>query len=153
MEKVLEGKQDLEEMDQSFQLLNSSAKITVNESHDRSRENIENAIIISGIISVVLIVFVLAIAVFITRNISKSLSFFKDIFSRGVSGHLTVSYPVKEKSKDEINELGVLFNDFMSKLREVIKEVIDASNELSASSEELSVTLSNFADNSVFIEK
>ncbi len=67
----------------------------------------KTGIIISLAISIVLIVIVLLISIFLPRNLSRSLSFFREIFSKGVSGDLNVKYPVAEESKDEINNLGI----------------------------------------------
>ena len=75
------------------------------------------------------------------------MSFFREIFSKGASGDLNVRYPVVEQSKDEINNLGIFFNNFVEKVGTLIREVIDTSNELSVSSEELSSAISSFSQN------
>ncbi len=139
---------NMEELIRGFYLMNIDARATADASYKSAQKTIEQAVLISGIISVALIAIVVLIAIFLSRNIFKSLSSFKEIFSKGASGELDTSYPVKEKARDEINELGILFNKFMGKVREAISEVMDVSNDLGVSSDELSATISNFSDNS-----
>ncbi len=143
-----EAKADLHEIMNLLHLMNVRIKVIASESNKSVQESLSAGIKISAIISVILICIVVLVAFLITKNISGSLSFFKHIFEKGASGDLEARYPVKEKTKDEINELGLFYNNFMNKVRTVIKNVIDVSNELGASSEELSVTVSNFAENS-----
>jgi methyl-accepting chemotaxis protein len=128
--------------------LNIHSEKTASEFHDKAAIIISNVLITSVIISIFIILVALFIAVLISRNISGSLSFFKQIFSKGASGHLDTSYPVQANARDEINELGVLFNQFIDKVRGVIIEVKDASIDLGTSSDELSATTASFSVNS-----
>ncbi|MBN2402883.1 MAG: MCP four helix bundle domain-containing protein [Spirochaetes bacterium] len=128
--------------------LNFHAEQIAMEFHDESKKIINNVFIVSIVISVVLILVAVFIAVLISRNISGSLSFFKQIFSKGASGHLDTTYPVQAGARDEINELGMLFNQFIDKVRGVIIEVKDASMDLGTSSDELSATTASFSVNS-----
>ena len=117
------------------------------EFHAKAQSTMERVILSSLIIFIVLLSVVLLISLLLPRSIARSLSLFKEIFSTGSSGDLEVRYPVKEKARDEMNELGVQFNQFMDKVRTVIRDVIDTSNELGVSSEQLSVATMNFSDN------
>ncbi len=80
--------------------------------------------------------------------LNKPLAAFKDIFSKGASGDLGARYPVTENKKNEINELGALYNTFIVEILNTIKEVVDVSNELSTASDELSATITHFSENS-----
>ncbi len=128
-------------------LLNTRIKTLADAANTTSQEAMRMGIIISGSISLALIVIVILIAFFLQENISKKLLFFKEIFSKGASGDLNARYPVKEKSNDELNDLGIFFNNFTAKVGAVVKEVINASEDLSASSEELSGTIGSFSQN------
>jgi methyl-accepting chemotaxis protein len=128
-------------------LLNVQIKNIAETNSANAQKSMNIGIIISLAISIILIVIVLLISFFLPRTISRSLSFFRDIFSKGASGDLNVRYPVVEESKDEINNLGIFFNNFVEKVGTLIREVIDTANELSVSSEELSSTISNFSQN------
>jgi methyl-accepting chemotaxis protein len=102
------------------------------------------------IIQTLIIIIFLSLMTYQTLNIflNKPLSSFKSIFEKGASGDLEARYPVNEKKKDEINELGIFLNQFIDEVRGVIEEVLEASNEMSVSSEELSATLTSFSSNS-----
>jgi methyl-accepting chemotaxis protein len=138
----------LKEMDTTLNLIIERVLTNAEKSSDDSQKAIISGILISICISIILIVLVTLIAVMLSRNISRSLTLFREIFSQGTSGDLNTKYPVNFTTKNEFNELGQLFNQFMDKVRSVIKEVVDTSNELSVSSEELSSTTMNFANNS-----
>ncbi|MBN2402868.1 MAG: transporter substrate-binding domain-containing protein [Spirochaetes bacterium] len=102
------------------------------------------------IIQTLSIIIILSIITYITLNLflNKPLSSFRTFFERGASGDLEARYPVNENKKDEISELGIFFNQFVDEVRGVIEEVLEASDEMSVSSEELSATLMSFSTNS-----
>ncbi|MBN2039610.1 MAG: methyl-accepting chemotaxis protein [Spirochaetes bacterium] len=147
---INEAKETLDGIIKLLHLINNRIEILAKASSNSAQESINRGIVISLIILAVLGIIAVLVSFLISRNISRSLSFFKEIFKKGASGDLEAKYPVKSKSKkgDEINELGIFFNSFMDNVRGVITEVIDVSNDLGASSEELSVTISNFSENS-----
>jgi methyl-accepting chemotaxis protein len=132
--------------DQLF-LFNVQIKSIAETNSANAQKSMNIGIIISLVISIILIVIVLLISFFLPRSLSRSLSFFREIFSKGASGDLNVRYPAAEVSKDEINNLGIFFNNFIEKVGRLIKEVIDTTNELSTSSEELSSAISSFSQN------
>jgi methyl-accepting chemotaxis protein len=145
---IEEAKNNLQEIMKSLHLMNMRIKVDANNSNNIIQESLNFGIRASAIISIILLVLVILIALLITRDISHSLSLFKHIFKKGASGDLEARYPSSNKTKNEINELGIFFNNFMDKVKAVIKDIIDVSNDLGASSEELSVAVSNFAENS-----
>ena len=146
--KIVGGlKGNLEDFVREFYLMSLQAKTTADESHIIARGSIKMSVIISSAFSLALIGIVVLIALFLSKNISKSLLFFKEIFSKGASGDLEARYPVKDNSKDELNELGMFFNNFMNKVGSLIKEVINTSAELGVSSEELSAAIYTFSEN------
>jgi methyl-accepting chemotaxis protein len=118
-----------------------------NEYHFDSQTRIKYAQAISFIMIFVTLIVSILVAVMISRNIMKSLSLFNNIFIKGSSGDLNARYPVREKSKDEINALGSIFNDFVQKLNDVIKEVSDVAGGLHVSSAMLSETTTSFSGN------
>jgi methyl-accepting chemotaxis protein len=131
-----------------FIQMNAKVKINADNTYASVKSSIIRGIIISGAASFLLLSISIIIAVFISRNIARSISFFKTIFKKGASGDLEAKYPADENSKDEINELGIYFNNFIDEIKGIISEVIDSSNELSVSAEELSTTISVFSENS-----
>ena len=139
--------ESMKEFNTRLYLLNAQIKNIAETNSANAQKAINIGIIISLAISIVLIVIVLLIPFFLARNLSRSLSFFREIFSKGASGDLNVRYPVSEESKEEINNLGIFFNKFVEKVGRLIKEVVDTSNELSVSSEELSSAISSFSQN------
>jgi methyl-accepting chemotaxis protein len=146
--KIVNGlKGNLDDFVRQFYVMSVQAKTTADEAHVNTKESIQMGVIVSGAVSLVLIVIVVLIALFLSKNISGSLLFFKEIFEKGASGDLEARYPIKDKSKDEINEIGISFNNFMDKVGSLIKEVINTSSELGSSSEELSATINTFSEN------
>jgi methyl-accepting chemotaxis protein len=149
MNKIVDGlRQKLNEMQSTFTLLHKRIYIYAEETRNSVFEMIGKIFIISGVISLILIVLGVLISFFISKNISKSLAFFKKIFEKGTSGDLGARYPVDDNAKDEMNELGIFYNSFIDKVRGLIKELIETSTELGVASEELSVTIAGFSDNS-----
>ncbi|MBN2040359.1 MAG: hypothetical protein JW864_09975 [Spirochaetes bacterium] len=104
--------------------------------------------IVSIVMSLILVFNAVLIFNLMSKYLSKSIFLLKDIFSKGSSGDLEMRFPVKAGAKDEFNELGVLLNNFMDKVHDAIKEVTDVAHNLGASSEEVSITISHFAENS-----
>ncbi len=141
-------KKNTDDFSAGFLLMGIQAKTAADNSHLYSQKIIKRGVIISGSISLILIVIVVIIAFFITKNIFRKMSFFKEVFSKGASGDLDARYPVNAKARDELNELGVFYNNFIDKVRGLIKEVVEAADELGVSSEELSGALGNFSQNS-----
>ncbi|MBN2401864.1 MAG: methyl-accepting chemotaxis protein [Spirochaetes bacterium] len=137
----------LDDIVMNLRLLTTRSKMLLDNAQADSRESIQKAVIFSSGISVVLIILSVLITVLISRNISTSLSFFKNIFSKGAAGYLNATYPVREKAKDELTELGILYNQFIGRVQDVIGKVIDAAAELGSSSEELSASISTFSNN------
>jgi methyl-accepting chemotaxis protein len=140
--------QKLAEIQSMFTLLHKRTQLIADETRTLIFERFGTIMIISAVISLMLIVIGVLISYFISKNISKALTFFKKIFERGTSGDLGARYPVDDNAKDEMNELGIFYNSFIDKVRGLIKEVVDTSAELGVASEQLSVTISGFSDNS-----
>jgi methyl-accepting chemotaxis protein len=91
-------------------------------------------LIITFIAIVVGIIMALYIAMNISGSLQKILSRMEDI-AQG-EGDLTVV--IDESAKDETGDLARAFNKFVAKIRKVISEVTDSSDQLSAAAEELS---------------
>jgi methyl-accepting chemotaxis protein len=127
--------------------LNIYADQTATNLQDQTKEIIYKVFMVSVILSGFILFMTVIIAVLISRNISRSLIFFKKIFSKGATGHLDASYPVRIGAQDEINELGLLFNNFIEKVKEVIIEVKNASADLEESSRQQYSSTSNFSMN------
>jgi methyl-accepting chemotaxis protein len=113
------------------------------------KENL-SVFLIQTIIQSLFLTIVLSLITYliIKTFLNKPLVTFKEIFSKGASGDLGIRYPVTVNEKNEINELGALYNKFIIEVLNAIREVVDVSGELSNASEELSATISNFSENS-----
>jgi methyl-accepting chemotaxis protein len=147
LENATALKKDTDEFATGFYMISVQAKEVADNAHLNSKKTIKRGVIISGIISLLLIAIVALIAVFISKNIFSKLTFFKEIFTKGASGDLEAKYPVIENAQDELNELGSFYNNFIDKVRGLIKEVMEAANELEVSSDDLSGALRNFSEN------
>ncbi|MBN2402870.1 MAG: hypothetical protein JXN64_10780 [Spirochaetes bacterium] len=145
--KINDLQQIRDELKNNFYFLKIQAKVVADESKNAIMDSMTKGIMFSLIVSLVLIAIVILSAVFLSRNIRKLLSLFREIFTKGAIGDLEARYPVIARSKNELNELGSFFNKFMDKVKEVITKVRDASFNLGTSSEELSSTTSSFSMN------
>jgi methyl-accepting chemotaxis protein len=147
LKAISDARQTRDNLKDTIYFLKVQAKLIADESMNSIMESMKRGIIFSLFVSLVLIVVVILSALFLSRNILKLLSLFREIFTKGASGNLETRYPVIVKSRDEINELGSFFNKFMDKVKDVITKVRDASFNLGTSSEELSSTTTSFSTN------
>ena len=145
--KINDAKTIRDDLKRNFHFVRVQAKLVADESIAKMMTSMRNSIAFSVFISIILIVAVIFSAIFLSRNILKSLSLFREIFKKGASGDLDARYPVMINAKDEFNELGSFFNNFMDKVKGAIGRVRDASMDLGASSEELSATTTGFSTN------
>ena len=136
-----------EDLTRTFHFVKVRADLVADETIAKMMNAVRDGIIFSICISIVLIVAVILSALFLSRNILKSLSLFREIFKKGASGDVEARYPVVAHARDDFNELGVYFNDFMDKVKGAIGKVRDASMDLGASSEELAATTTGFSTN------
>ena len=107
------------------------------------KEETANSIFISRITSVVMLIASLIISVFLVlyvrRTITAPLRTIMDAAHVIAEGNL--SQPdVVAKSRDEIGQLAIVFNDMKTSLRGLIKNVQTNSEQLSAAAEELSAS-------------
>lgn len=107
------------------------------------KEETANSIFISRITSVVMLIVSLIISVFLVlyvrRTITAPLRTIMDAAHVIANGDL--SQPdVVAKSRDEIGQLAIVFNDMKTSLRGLIKNVQTNSEQLSAAAEELSAS-------------
>jgi methyl-accepting chemotaxis protein len=147
LKKIKEAQTDINKFSEKLTELVHQLESVSAEFRQKVQDSMEWVLITSAVLVISMFAIVILIAIFLPRNISKSLSHFRDIFLKGSSGDLEVRYPAVENARDEMNELGAQFNQFMSKIKDVINDVIDTSSELGGSSEELSAATSTFSDN------
>ena len=115
-------------------------------------ENVKKEMIVINAISLIAVLFAIAVSVLISRMISKPLVQMKEQANIIASGDLTVE-EIKVKNKDEIGELAEAFNAMTLNLKEVIDQVsmnthivASSSEQLMASAEQSSLTISQVAD-------
>lgn len=104
---------------------------------------------LSVIINVLMVSSVILISVvlgyIIIRGIMKSIHKFSNGLNVITGGDLTVE--VEKLYDDELGFLAGNFNNFSSKLRTVMNEILDMASQLATSSEELSAAAVTFSDN------
>lgn len=91
------------------------------------------------IVNAVCMTLALSLGIFISSYISKSLKNCVKFAKAVADGDLT--HTINIKNKDEFGELSHALNDAGDKVRNIVKEISDNSNDLSAFSEELSATV------------
>lgn len=102
-------------------------------------DNLNYRLIFLSVIVGITILGAVLIGYILTRNISRPIKALTTIAGRISEGDLTQKVP-DIRSKDEIRELGRAFSSMVQKLRDIIVNVNDASQELVASSEELAAS-------------
>jgi methyl-accepting chemotaxis protein len=99
--------------------------------------NLRNNIIYVG---VVCLIFAIAVSLIIASSISKPLNAIKSKMSEAKDGKLDVRY--EDNSKDEISQIGNSFNEMISNIRFLVKQVDDSTTKVSAEAEKLTGTSS-----------
>lgn len=138
-------KEKLNELRDMLSYLHKRTQIIADNTRASVFKSVSKIFIISAAISLALVALGVLISFFISKNISKSLTFFKEIFKRGTSGDLEARYPVNEKKRDEFNELGLFFNNFIEKVGGVINNVSVIAGNIDTSSNEMSSSSQNLA--------
>jgi len=87
----------------------------------------------------------LFIAIFLSRQITKSLNRLIDRVKDIAQGEGDLTKRIDVNSKDEIGELGKWFNAFVTKIHDVVAEVTDASTEVAAASTEIAASAEQIA--------
>ncbi|HDP79999.1 MAG TPA: methyl-accepting chemotaxis protein, partial [Spirochaetes bacterium] len=100
---------------------------------------------LTGIGLIVILLFAVTASVFIVRSILVPLNEFKGTIETMTAGDFTVRLDVK--GKDELAELGNIFNNFTETIAEIVKVVRDISFQLASMSDQMSATTSNFSEN------
>ncbi|WP_265822884.1 methyl-accepting chemotaxis protein [Geovibrio ferrireducens] len=120
------------------------------------RENISKeigAVIFKFIlISVVCIGIIIAAALYISKRVSNNIRSVSSSLKEIAEGEGDLTKVIAVSTHDEVGELGRYFNEFISKLRDIIQTVMlnadavaSSSTQLAASTEELSTTMNDQA--------
>ncbi len=99
----------------------------ISESNEAANTQVWAGMILGAVTTFLLFAVSIPVALEIKGNISKVVSSLKDIAQE--DGDLTVR--LEAKSQDEIGDLVYWFNQFMQKLQNVVKSIVDASGPLS----------------------
>lgn len=93
-------------------------------------------VVIIGIFSVLL---GLAVAIIISRSISKPIRLAADAVHKVSEGNLAIE-PLKVNTKDEVGDLIESFNVMVRDLREIVENIAESSSTVAASSQELAAS-------------
>ncbi|MFW5769827.1 MAG: methyl-accepting chemotaxis protein [Spirochaetota bacterium] len=115
----------------------------VQESEMEQYMTIINVVTISTIVLIIIIS--LLVSTIIIRSVMHSFDIFRGGFTGVAAGNLTTN--VETNTNDECSELGEVFNGFVDRIRNVLKEIIGMSSQLAVSSEELSAAAITFSEN------
>lgn len=133
------------EMASRLNTLKSSMENFRVESHEIFTRNINdtttemsNAVTGGLLTALVTFVAVIVVSIYITSNITGSLSRIVGSLKDIAQGEGDLTRRIPQTSKDEIGELVYWFNSFVEKLQGIIREVVDVTGPLSGVSSELS---------------
>jgi methyl-accepting chemotaxis protein len=143
----------LDMADQSFQNFNDSLKIYIENLENKNKKLLADSnrdinqfiiftafLILVSIAALATVSFIISIG--IIRPISSTITVMKDI-SEG-EGDLSVQ--LKVETNDEIGKLGLYFNHFVSKIRNIVSEVKELSSNFSSASQTLAEKAYTFSD-------
>jgi len=99
------------------------------------------------ILIVVVLVFSVLIALFISSDIKTRVNLIKEAFSKSAQGDLTAT--VNSDAKDEIGIISDGYNAFIAQLCELIKNIIQSAETITGSSTRLSSVSQKMSDKSV----
>ena len=114
-------------------------EVYLNEIDKKTSIYLKNTLIVSSIIVFLSILLV----IFISRNIAQPILKLTEGLK---SSDLTTQLEVK--TNDEIGQMTIYFNTFVQKIREMIIEFKDSSNQLASSSEQMSASALSFSSSS-----
>jgi methyl-accepting chemotaxis protein len=103
-----------------------------------SRQDFSSARLITLIITCIAIVLGAVMAMYIAMNISGSLQQLVRRLNDIAQGEGDLTVVVDDSAKDETGDLARSFNQFVAKIRKVITDVTDSTDQLSTAAEELS---------------
>lgn len=128
--------------------INSNGAKSVNESNSLIYMRANNIIIIFSILG-----FLIAISIgyFISKDIEKPLNKIKDLAGRLSS--YDFSTPIDILRKDEFAETGIALNIAQENVRNLVKIIMENSEDISSSSEELSATVEELTSKVMIIDE
>ena len=132
-------------------------RVVVNTMTKESSESSINTILRANIVIFVLLILMIATAVFSLLTVQKTvlapINMFVKTAKNLTSGDKDLTIRLTTKTKDELAELALYFNTFIENVQTIVKEVKEAAqdvasgnNQLAATMEEFSATFSSQAD-------
>jgi methyl-accepting chemotaxis protein len=119
-------------------------KMEIDELETTTSGVVKNKILISGVISAVLFLFVmvsvLIVASSITRPLLNGVSFAQTVASGDLTGNLEVT------SKDELGDLADALNSMVTRLQDMIGRIRDTSGQVASVAEQISVNTTQVAN-------
>ena len=137
-----------EELQVTFQEVK---EVHTSDMSDIAKENevvAQNTRYIAITISTIVLIVVIVMAYFVSRNIVNRLQKVKDRAQQIAQGDLT-GQALQINAKDEIQEVAISLNDMQQSLRKVVMEAASSSEQVSASAEEVAATAQQTAATSL----
>lgn len=126
------------------ELINETGEY-VTELQDKSHNSVTMTKLVSLAGILYTLIFILLVMVYVKKRVVVPLTKLKDSAKLIASGDLT-GVLIKVKSKDEIGELGTIFNDMQISIRRLINNIRGNAEQLSASAEELTASVDSITD-------
>lgn len=141
-----------EDLQAAFQQVKEVHTSDMGDIAKKSEEVAQNTRNVAITISIVVLLLVISLAYFVSRNIANRLHAVKNRAQQIAQGDLT-GKALQIKSKDEIQEVAVSLNDMQQSLRTVVMEAASSSEQVSASAEEVAATAQQSAATSLRLTK
>jgi len=136
-----------ENFDAAMEKLTEIKKHTAQDVALSSRQRADNAAWVTGAFVLVAVICALALGLIIARLISIPLIALAQVADEISRGNLNVEISEKyRKFKDEIGQLGLVFQSMSENLRQLINKITESAEQLAASAEELNVSAGQSAE-------
>ena len=124
-------------------------RVVVNTMTKESSESSINTILRANIVIFVLLILMIATAVFSLLTVQKTvltpINMFVNTAKNLTSGDKDLTIRLAAKSKDELAELALYFNTFIENVQTIVREVKEAASDVASGNNQLAATMEEFS--------
>ena len=124
-------------------------RVVVNTMTKESSESSINTILTANIVIFVLLILMIATAVFSLLTVQKTvlapINMFVKTAKNLTSGDKDLTIRLTTKTKDELAELALYFNTFIENVQTIVKEVKEAAQDVASGNNQLAATMEEFS--------
>jgi methyl-accepting chemotaxis protein len=145
--KSLEVRNDLKKLEFIVKGISTRAMTSLQQTREATENESRRIIILVSAIVVVSVFLGIVISILISSSIRRPLNLLTGRVKDIAEGEGDLTMKIAVANRDETGILSSLFNSFIDKIRDVIRETKEASSSLSSSSREMNLTTVGFSEN------